>query len=195
MSKVITSLVAVLLISSVTLAGGIIEGQDLTVGLFNNIGFMLGQQTASNTTWLTVGNDQCAQTQCLASAFQHQIGFFTQVGGAVGQCSQINVLQTIMGGAVQGQAIGDGVLPKIQSESLTLVGTQNVDKMNGGGNGDAYQLMSLSQNQNGTNAAGPANQSSFIVGTQNTHITGQPGAIGQAGSIVGVSTHQTQTVL
>ena len=199
MSKVLYSLIAVLLVTSVVSsaasAGGIGQMQDFIAHLNNVVDLTVGQQTANSSTLLTVANDQYALAPHPTTAGQHQIGFFTQVGDAVGCSSQIGILQSIVGGGIQSQAITDATGPKNQNEGLMLLGTQGVGRANGGGTGTAYQLMVVDQSQAGANSAGPATQSTAVMGLQNTTVTGAPGAIGQAGSVVGVSTSQTQTVL
>jgi len=193
MSKKI-SVIAVLLVSSVTWAGGIGQIQDFTAALGNGVSLLHGSQGATSDNFLTVLNNQCAGAQCFTFATQEQIGFFSQVGSADGMCALIGVEQTIMGLGVQSQTIADGVGTKLQGQNLGLLAAQGVAKADGGGAGTANQVMSISQDQMGLNTLGPAHESSVVFGVQTASIQGAPGATGMAGGTIGVTTNQAQVV-
>ena len=189
----IACLVSLVVVSS-ALAGGITQMEDFTANIGNAVNLLHGTQSASSSNLLTVLNNQSAGTPCLTFAKQEQIGFFSQVGSADGMCALIGLEQQITGAGVQMQSIGEGVGPKLQGQELALLATQGVAKADGAGTATADQVMSISQDQNAMNAAGPANESSVVFGVQNAMISGAPGATGMAGGSIGVSTSQTQTV-
>lgn len=182
-----------LLVVSTALAD-ITQMEDFTATLGNAVNLLHGTQSASSSNLLTILNNQCAGSPCFSFANQEQIGFFSQVGNANGMCALIGIEQNLIGAGMQAQMIGDGVEPKQQAQALQLLGTQGVAKADGAGTATADQIFSISQDQNGMNAAGPVNESSVVFGVQNAAISGAPGATGVAGGTVGVSTTQTQMV-
>ena len=116
------------------------------------------------------------------------------MGNATGCCALVDLDQSVLALGTQQQTIGEGVDPKLETQTLTLNGTQLVSKTDGGGAGTADQIMSLCQDQNATNASGPMNQSSVVFGAQNSTVSGAPGATGAAGSSLLVTTTQEQMV-
>ena len=197
MSKVIAfSVIAVLLVSSNAMAtvgidNGILHFQDLGTTMLNGVNLMHGEQQADSSNWATVQNGQQSAGDCGLFAGEDQTAFFSQVGSATGCCALVDLDQTVLGAAAQQQTIGAGVGPKLQTENLTLSGTQLVSKADGGGNVVGDQIMSLAQNQTNSN---PMNQSSVVFGAQNTTVSGAPGATGAAGSSLLVTTTQEQMV-
>lgn len=203
MSKVIASVVvaAVMLVGSSALADGIGSGvlhfQDLGTTMLNGITLLGGDQDAHSDNFATIQNIQHSGDfgSCGSWACEDQTAFFNQLGNAHGFCAVIDLDQSILALGTQQQTIGDGVGPKLQQQALTLNGAQMVSKTQGAGWVDGNQIMTLSQDQNAGNPAGPMNQSSTVFGVQNTCIEGRPGATGAAGSELLVTTTQEQMVL
>jgi len=195
MSKVIAaSTICVLLLGSSALAGGLMQFEDFTALAQNSVDLLNGQQNINSTNWATIHNNQGASGTCGLMAHQSQCGFISQVGNAHGECAWVDLDQMVIGNGDQVQDIGDGVLPKMESQNLFLNGYQTLMKMDGGGSANGNQVMTITQDQNAGNATGPMNQSTAVFGTQNAAITSGPGATGMAGSILTVSTCQNQLV-
>jgi len=198
MSKVIAfSVVAVvMLVSSNAMAdlgidSGILHFQDLGTTMLNGVNLMHGEQQADSSNWATIQNNQHSTGSCGLFACEDQTAFFSQVGNASGMCAMIDLDQQVLGLGTQQQTIGEGADPKLESQSLTLNGTQLASKADGTGNVTGDQIMSLAQSQNNS---GPMDQSSVVFGAQNTTISGAPGATGAAGSSLLVTTVQEQMV-
>ena len=196
MYKCLSISVAVLLIasSSALALGGIGQGENFMAVLNNGVVLMNGSQSASSDNFLTIMNDQMACTPCMTHASQDQLGFFTQVGKATGTCAAIGILQDMVGSGVQMQLIGDGVGPKMQTQSSGLMASQLATRADGSGTGVANQFATIAQNQNAMNAAGPAMQGSVIVGAQNAQVTGAAGSTGMAGGSITATTTQVNEV-
>jgi hypothetical protein len=195
MSKVIAaSTICVLLLGSSALAGGLMQLQDFSALAQNYIDLMNGEQHANSTNWATISNDQCATGTCGLFGKQSQNGFISQVGNSCGQCTWVDLDQVVIGNGTQTQDIGDGVLPKTENQTLFLDGYQTLMKTDGGGSTSANQTMTITEDQNAGNATGPMGQSTAVFGTQDTSITGGPGATAAAGSALTVTTCQTQMV-
>lgn len=195
MSKVIAaSTICVLMLGSSALAGGLMQFEDFTALAQNYVDLLNGQQHVNSTNWATIHNNQGASGACGLMAHQSQCGFISQVGSASGECAFIDLDQVVIGSGAQTQDVGDGVLPKMENQTLFLDGYQTLMKMDGGGTTNGNQVMSITQDQNAGNAAGPMNQSTAVFGTQDASITGGPGATAMAGSALTVTTCQTQTV-
>jgi hypothetical protein len=199
MSKVSVSLVvaAVMLVGSSAWAqspnivGGVLHFQDFGTTMLNGLSLTNGQQNLTSSNWATIQNNQHSVGSCGLFACEDQTVFFSQVGSADGLCSLIDLDQSVMAAGTQQQTIGEGADPKLESQSLTLNGTQLASKADGGGNVTGDQIMSLAQSQNNS---GPMDQSSVVFGAQNTTISGAPGATGAAGSSLLVTTVQEQMV-
>jgi hypothetical protein len=193
MSKVLTSLMAVVLVSTVAVAD-ISQTQNFLSGLANSVNLVQCETQANSCNSLILDNKQCAIGGCATSADQFQVGVFNQSASGSGLCATVGVLQEVAAAGQQVQLIGNGVGPKGQQEVLTLSAGEAVTKQNGQGTGSGSQLVALSQGQTGTNAAGTVSQSSAVVSTQGAFVNGIPTAVGQAGSTTQVSTSQTQLV-
>lgn len=193
MSKVLTSLMAVVLVSTVAVAD-ISQTESFLTGLANGVNLVQCETQAASSNSLLLDNKQCAIGGCGTSGEQFQVGIFTQSAAANGNCAMIGVLQNVAAAGQQVQLITNGVGPKGQQETLTLSAGQAVAKQDGAGTGTANQLVALSQGQTGTNVAGTVRQSSAVVSTQGAFVNGIPTAMGQAGSTTQVTTTQTQLV-
>jgi hypothetical protein len=193
MSKVLSSLIAVVLVSSVAL-GDISQTENFLTGLCNSVNLIQCETQANSCNSLILDNKQCAIGGCGTEASEFQMGVFSQSANASGLCATVGVLQEVAAAGMQIQAIGNGVGPKGQQETLTLTAGEAVTKQNGGGNGAGQQLVALSEGQTGTNCAGTVNQSTAVVSTQGAFVNGIPTAVGAAGSTTQVATSQTQLV-
>ena len=193
MSKVLSSLIAVVLVSTVALAD-ISQTENYLTGLVNNVSLITCETAASSTNSLIIDNKQCAIGGCAAEASQFQMGVFNQAGSASGLCATVGVLQEVASAGMQVQLISGACGAKGQQETLTLNAGEAVTKTNGQGTGTASQFVALAEGQTGTNAAGTVNQSTAVVSTQGAFVNGIPTAVGAAGSTTQVSTSQTQLV-
>jgi hypothetical protein len=188
-----TSLVAVLLVTSVTMAD-VIQTENYLAGLGNAVTLVMCQTDATSANNLILDNTQCAVGTCGVTASEYQMGIFRQAAGASGTCTAIGLLQEVASGGIQNQNIGNGVGPKGQTEASALTATQTLTKANGEGTGTASQLAALSTGQTAANCAGTVSQSSAVVNCQDAYVHGIPGATLAAGSTTQVSTSQTQIV-
>jgi hypothetical protein len=193
MSKVLSSLIAVLLVTSVSLAD-VSQTENYLACLGNGVTLVQCETVAGSTNNLIIDNKQNALTGCYTVAGEFQMGVFRQAASANGICSTIGVLQEIGSGGLQVQMIGDGVEGKLQQENLMLTAGQAVTKTNGQGTGTANQFAALAEGQNGANCAGTVNQSSAVVACQDAFVTGIPTAQGMAGATTQVSTSQAQLI-
>lgn len=202
MSKLTVSLVvaAVMMVGSSASAdignitSGVLHFQDFSSTLLNGVSLMHGSQEASSSNFATIQNQQHAVGSCGTFARENQTAFFNQVGDAYGNCTLADLDQSILALGTQQQTIGDGTAPKFEAQALTLSGEQLVSKTDGQGTVNGNQIMTLSQEQGAQGASGPMDQSSVVFGTQNTVISGAPGATGAAGSSLFVTTSQEQLV-
>lgn len=193
MSKVMTSLVAVLLVASVTMAD-VTQTETYLSGLGNVVGLVQCQTEAQSVNNLILDNQQCAVGTCGVNASEYQMGVFRQAAAACGTCTALGITQDIASAGLQTQNIGNGVAAKQQGEALGLQATQTLTKGNGEGSGTASMLSALSTGQMGANCAGTLSQSSSVVNCQDATVHGIPGATLAAGSTTQVSTSQTQMV-
>ena len=202
MSKVIASLVvvAVMLVGTSAFAqvpgitGGVLHFQDFGTTMLNGVTLNNGQQTATSSNWATIQNNQHSVGVCGLFACEDQTAFFSQVGTADGYCALVDLDQSVLAAGTQQQTIGEGVDPKLETQTLTLNGSQLASKADGGGTVTGDQIMSLRQDQVAGNAIGPMNQSSTVFGAQHTNVAGAPGATGAAGSSLLIMTTQEQMV-
>jgi hypothetical protein len=193
MSKVLSSLMAVLLVSAVAL-GDISQTQNYLAGLNNGVDLTQCETTAGTLNNLMIDNKQCAVGGCATEAQQFQVGVFKQDADAGGLCAVIGVLQTVESPASQVQLITNGVGPVGQQENLSLEIGQAATKSAGAGSGVATQLAALAQGQTGANAAMLGHQSSSVVIGQKTGVEGSPTAQGMAGATLTATTNQIQLV-
>jgi len=193
MSKVLSSLIAVVLVSTVALAD-ISQTENYLAGLCNNVTLLQCETQANSCNSLIIDNKQCAIGGCATEASEFQMGVFNQSASAAGLCASVGVIQEVASAGMQVQLIGNGVGPKAQQETLTLTAGEAVTKTAGQGSGNANQFVALAEGQTGTNAAGTVNQSTAVVSTQGAFVNGIPTAAGMAGSTTQVSTSQTQLV-
>jgi hypothetical protein len=202
MAKLVASLVVatVMLVGSSAFAqvpgvtGGVLHFQDFGTTMLNGVSLLNGSQQATSSNWATIQNEQHSVGTCGLFACEDQTAFFSQVGNATGCCALVDLDQSVLALGTQQQTIGEGVDPKLETQTLTLSGTQLVSKADGGGSGTGDQIMSLRQDQHAGNAIGPMNQSSVVFGAQNSTVSGAPGATGAAGSSLLVTTTQEQVV-
>jgi hypothetical protein len=193
MSKVLFSLVAVVLVSAVAVAD-VGQTQNYLAGLNNGINLIQCETTAGSLNSLIIDNKQCAVGGCATEAHQFQMGVFNQTAKADGLCAVIGLLQTTDSPAMQVQLITNGVGPVGQQEDLTLEVGQAATKTGGGGSGLASQLAALTQGQGGSNAAIAVHQSSGLVSGQKTGVSGSPTSQGTAVATLEATTSQVQLV-
>ena len=193
MSKFFCSLIAVLLVTSVTLAD-VSQTESYLAGLGNGVTLVQCETVAGSTNNLIIDNKQNAMSGCYTLAGEFQMGVFRQAASANGICTSIGVLQEIGSAGLQLQVIGNGVEPKQQQETMALTACQGVTKTNGQGTGMANQFAALAEGQTGANCAGSVSQSTAVVSCQDAFVTGIPTAQGMAGSTTQVATSQTQIV-
>jgi len=193
MSKVLTSLIAVLLVTSVTLAD-VSQTESFLAGLGNGVTLVQCETVACASNNLIIDNKQGAITGCYNTANEFQTGIFTQSAHGNGICTSIGAIQEVGATGLQVQLIANGVGSKQQQETMSLTADQAVTKQNGQGTGTANQMAALAQGQNGANCAGTVCQSSAVVSCQDAFVTGIPTAQGAAGSTTQVATSQTQIV-
>lgn len=192
MSKVISSLIAVLLVTSVTLAD-VSQTESFLAGLGNGVTLLSCSTHAGSNNSLIIDNKQSG-IGSHATAQEFQLGVFRQVANGNGNSAHVVVVQELGSAGTQLQMIGSGVAPKAQQETLALTAVQGVVRGAGDGTGTAGQFAAVAQGQTGTNVAGAVSQSSALVASQDAFVTGIPQSTGMAGSTTQVATSQTQLV-
>ncbi len=198
MSKVVAvSIVVLLLVGSSAfgqLTGALNQIQNTNVGLSSAIDLFNGDQAANALQNLAVQNNQSLDTPG-AFLSQSVFGIFSEVGHASGNNAIIGVLQDLSAIGMQAQVLNDGVAPKTQGQSLSLMGNQGILKTDGAGAGSALHQLQLVADQEAGNVGGGMSQSSAILGLQNADVTGAATATGQVESSMSVSTVQSQATL
>jgi hypothetical protein len=180
MSKVITaSVICVLLIGSAASAD-LAQDQYTGIGLTNAVSLMHGEQHAGSLQNLVVDNAQAA------------IG---QSAEACGYCGLVDVAQALGIEGMQAQAVGDGVAPKAQLQTLDVIVAQALGKADGLGTADALHTIVVNEGQYANNAAGSMSESATVMGMQTSTIHGQPGATGIVDATMAVTTTQSQAAL
>ncbi|OHB57581.1 MAG: hypothetical protein A2173_11230 [Planctomycetes bacterium RBG_13_44_8b] len=193
--RFIFSMAVVMLVSCGAFAA-VLNTQEFLSSVGNSIMLNNGMQSANGQNMLFVDNHQSGMKAGLnAMAAQNQIGAFIQNGSACGECADIILLQQLQAGGMQLQNIGDCVDLKMQGQGLALSAAQGIAKTDGPGHGNAFQSIVLNQDQSGMNVAGSMNESSSIIGLQNSNIMGDACATGQVQSTMTVTTTQTQSVI
>jgi len=107
----------------------------------------------------------------------------------------VGVLQELLIGNQQEQAVTEGVGAKLQAQSLTLDVGQVLSKAGGAGYGDALHTVVLNADQNANNASGQMTETATIMGMQTSTLYGEPGAQGSVGGTMTVQTVQSQQAL
>jgi hypothetical protein len=195
MSKVLSSLIVVVVVSAVALAD-IGQTQNYLADLTNGANLVQCETTAATLNSLIIDNKQCAVGGCATEAHQFQMGVFSQAASAGGLCAVIGLLQETKTSspATQVQLITNGVGPVGQQEDLALQVGQAATKTGGEGSGIATQFAALGGGQAGSNAATTVHQSSGIVADQKTCVAGSPTGEGMAGTAMQVTLGQIQLV-
>jgi hypothetical protein len=193
MSKVLSSLIAVMLVSSVALAD-VSQTESYLAALGNGVNLVQCQTSADSTNNLIIDNKQDAIGGCQTTGNQFQMGIFRQAASAEGVCATIGIPQNVASTGTQLQLIGDGVGSRAQQENLGLIAGQTITKINGQGEGTASQFVALSGGQTGANCIGPVGQSSALVSCQDAFVTGIPTAQSMAGATTQGTTAQAQLV-
>jgi len=93
---------------------------------------------------------------------------------------------------MQAQVFNEGIGPKTQGQSLSLLADQGILKTEGAGSGNALHQLQLVADQQVGNIAGDMSESSSILGLQNADVTGAATATGQVQSSMSVATVQSQ---
>ena len=195
MSKVIAaSMVFVLLAGSGALAD-LIQDQITGIGLTNTVALMNGDQLAGSMQSLIVDNAQCTSGMCGALAEEHFFASIGQSGNADGYCGLVDVIQLVGIDGMQIQTVGDGMAPKMQTQTLDVVAAQGLGKADGFGAADALHTIVINEGQAVNNAAGVMNQSATIMGMQTSTVVGEPGATSIVDSTMAVTTCQSQAAL
>jgi hypothetical protein len=195
MSKVLSSLIALVLVGAVATAD-IGQTQNYLADLNNGANLVQCETTASSLNSLLVDNKQCAVGGCATAANQFQMGAFNQTASAGGLCAVIGLLQQTKtdSAATQVQLITNGVGAVGQEENLALQVGQVAAKSGGEGSGVATQLAALAEGQTGSNAATAVHQLSAVASKQDTSVSGSPTAEGTALATMQATTSQTQLV-
>jgi len=175
--------------------GALNQIQNTNIGLSNVIDLLNGGQAASALQNLAVQNDQLAVNSHGAYLNQSLFGIFVQIGHASGNSAIVGVLQDLAGVGMQAQVLNDGVGPKTQGQSLSLLASQGILKTEGPGTGNALQQIQLAASQDVGNVAGHMSQSSTILGLQKAAVTGAAAATGQVENSMSVTTVQSQAAL
>jgi hypothetical protein len=196
MSKVVAvSIAVVLLVGSSAfgqLTGALNQIQNTNIGLGNTIQLLNGDQAASALQNLAVQNDQFSDKPHGSYASQGLFGMFAEIGHASGGCAILGLAQTMSAIGMQAQVVGDGVGPKQQGQSVTLLAGQEMVKTEGPGAGSGLHQIQLVADQEAGNVAGTTSESSAILGLQNADINGAATATGQVESTMHVTTVQSQ---
>jgi hypothetical protein len=199
MSKLVTlSVVVVLLTATGTFAqalGAIDHIQDSFVGLNNQIDLQHGHQNAASQQNLCVDNSQAASQICGSYGNERFLGNFVQTGNAWGDCAVVGLVQQVSAVGSQAQFVGQCVGPKAQGQNLILGAVQGLAKTAGPGGGDANHVIVLQESQEAANSAGTMQESTNIVGLQDSSINGTAAATGAVSSTMDVQTTQNQATL
>jgi hypothetical protein len=187
-------MVLVLLASSGALAG-LVQDQFTGIGLTNAVALMNGDQHASSMQNLVVDNAQNATGICGGLAQEYLFAAVGQSGNANGSCGLVDVIQVLGLDAMQGQTVGDGMDPKVQMQTLDILGAQALCKADGQGSADALQTIVVNEGQRANNAAGVMNETATVMGMQSATINGAPGATSLVDSTMAVTTAQSQAAL
>jgi hypothetical protein len=188
--------IAVVMLVSVGAFADVMNTQEFLSSVGNTIMLNNGMQQANGDNMLFIDNHQSGMKAGLnAMASQCQVGALIQNGCATGECADILLLQELQAGGMQMQAVGDCVDPKMQGQGLALSAAQGIAKADGPGMGTAFHSIVLNQGQDSMNVAGGLDESSSIIGLQNSSIQGDACATGQVQSTMNVTTTQTQQVL
>ncbi len=195
MSKVLSSLIVLVLVSAVALAD-IGQTQSYLADLNNGANLVQCETTVGSLNSLLINNAQTAVGGCATEAHQFQMGVFNQTANADGLCAVIGLLQETKtdAPATQVQLITNGVGPVGQQENLNLQVGQAAAKTGGGGSGIATQFAALMEGQSGSNAATAVHQSSAVASNQFTAVSGSPTAEGLALATMQATTSQIQLV-
>jgi len=92
MSKILSFLIAVLLVTSVTLAD-VSQTESYLACLGNGVNLVQCETVAGSTNNLIIDNKQNAMNGCYTLAGEFQMGVFRQAASANGICTSIGVLQ------------------------------------------------------------------------------------------------------
>lgn len=195
MSKVIAASMVFVLVIGAGASAQLLHEQFTGIGLTNALQLLQGDQQASSQQNLVVDNSQCATGICGTLASQNLFASVGEAATAWGYCGNVAVLQELLIGNQQEQAVAEGVGPKLQAQSLSLEVGQLLSKTNGAGYGDALHTVVLNAGQNANNASGQMNESATIMGMQTSTLYGEPGAQGSVGGTMTVQTVQQQKAL
>jgi len=194
-------LAAVMLLSGVAIAqtdvlpGFKYQCEDFVIGSTNLLTLSGAGGQAQNLNTATIIQNQSDYKPC-SSAVQDELVCFIQEGRAVGQCGgSWNIAQLAMVAGGQSQLVGDGCLPKMQSQDLIVDLCQVVSKVDGTGNANAVHNVAAIQNQTATNSAGMMSESNVVAAGQISSVGGGPSTSGQVTSGLLVTTTQTQVDL
>jgi len=194
-------LAAVMLLSGVAIAqtnvlpGFKFQCEDFVIGSSNLLSLSGAGGQAYNLNTATIMQNQSDVKPC-SNACQDELVCFIQEGRVIGECGgtwNIGQLAMVMGG--QSQLVGDGCLPKQQSQNLGVDLGQLVSKQDGTGNANAIHNVAAIQNQTASNSAGTMNESNIVAAGQISTIGGGPVTSGQVTSGLLVNTTQTQVDL
>lgn len=195
MSKVITASVICVLVIGSAASADLAQDQYTGIGLTNAVSLMNGEQHASSLQNLVVDNAQAATGMCNGLAEEGLFASIGQSAEACGYCGLVDVAQALGIDAQQAQAVGDGVAPKAQAQTLDVIVAQALGKADGLGTADALHTIVVNEGQYANNAAGSMSESATVMGMQTSTIHGQPGATGIVDATMAVTTTQSQAAL
>jgi hypothetical protein len=144
---------------------------------------------------LVVDNEQYATGICGSKAQEFLFAAVGQSADASGHCGLVDVVQILGIDGMQGQTVGDGMDPKVQMQTLDIVGAQALCKADGQGSADALQTIVVNEGQSAINAAGTMSEKATVMGMQSATINGAPGATSLVDSTMAVTTAQSQAAL
>jgi len=190
--------IVVMLLSSIVAAqvpvlpGYKFQNEDFIIGASNLMDLSGAGGNVSNLNTATIIQNQYDQKIC-SMASQDELVLFVQDGSICATCGGtwgIGQLAMVMGG--QTQLVGDGCLPKSQSQNLGVDLGQIVTKLDGTGTANAMHNLASIQNQSATNSAGMMNESNIVAAGQISSVSGGPSTSGLVTSGLLVTTTQSQ---
>ena len=192
MSKLIAASMVFVLVMGAGAFAQLQQIQSTGIGLANVLELLKGDQQASSMQNLVVDNSQCSTGMCGTQAAQNLFASVGEAATAWGYCGNVGVLQNLGIESLQTQGVVEGVGAKLQGQSLDVAATQLLGKAGGQGFGDALHTVVVNAGQSVNNASGQMTESATVMGMQTSTLYGEPGAQGEVGSTMSVTTVQTQ---
>ena len=199
LSKVLVSIAALALLSSVALADlptclpdYKLQNQEFTILADNAVVLIGSGGSATNTNLATIFQTQQDCKIC-SWADQQEVVTFVQEGCIGACCGGSWVIgQLAMVGGGQLQFIGDGCNPKLESQGLIVGLDQMVVKNDGTGAATAIHSLGVVQQQAAGNSAGQMSETNAVAAGQFSSVSGGPCTTGTVSAGLEVLTNQTQ---